>query len=205
MNIYGNIFFHCKKISSLIFLYGAFIGSSLLIITDEVGAVAQEKPADVVYKLYKDYAWQTVVQVDKESYRIFGKGIQYESRAVLEKYFDTELTALFLTDVKYTKLTGEYRNLSIDPIFAVQDIGVTDLKIHPYALGNVLVEFTYMPDASKISLIYKVKQYPKGWRITDIVYKSSNGSSLKKILLGSETALKMWNKNQVIKTKGSAS
>lgn len=197
-----NFVSNLKKIASLGFLFTTFICSILFISTDEAGAVEHEKPTDVVYRLYKDYAWQALIDLDEDSARIFGKYIRFESRAVLEKYFDTELAALFIADVNYTVLTGEMGGLNSDPIFNTQDHGVIDFKIHPFSSGNILVEYTYILDLSKISLIYKVKHYPQGWRITDIVYKSSNNKSLKKILQGSETALKIW---KMQKQKGSAS
>jgi len=138
---------------------------------------------DVVYRVYKDYAWEALGLDLNDSNALFGKDIANENKDVLQNYFTIELSTLLEKDANSKKrANGELGKLEFDPIFASQDPGAYNLKVHLLSSGNVQVLFTYPSDGTKIELEYKVSHEEKGWRISDIIYKSKGGFSLKKIL-----------------------
>jgi hypothetical protein len=200
MNSVNTFLSKSKSTANLISLYVIFLFGTFFVVTADVNASEQEKPTDVIYKLYKDFAWQAFMDQDENSSQILGKSIAYQSREILERYFDPALAALFIEDVKFSNLTGDEGSLSFDPIFASQDPDVTSLKVSPYSSGKILVQYVSPPGNSKKSLIYIVKKFSNGWRITDIVYDAElNNASLKKTLQQTETSLKIWKKQEELK------
>jgi hypothetical protein len=140
----------------------------------------QDTSTEVVYRLYKDFAWQAVLLSPNAPPKVFVP-IESQPRPVLERYFHAELSSLLISDNR-CRLAKGLCNLDFDPIFASQDPGAFDLNVQLLVSGNVAVQFTYPGNGQKIRLEYKVKPSAKGWRITDIIYTSNGGSSLKQIL-----------------------
>jgi hypothetical protein len=105
----------------------------------------------------------------------------FADKQTLSKYFDKELTALFIKDDECVKREQGVCNLDFDPIYDAQDFDkeTTNLQI-------VVVEG--QPDSFNVTftnlgartLVYKLTNTPGGWRISDIKY--SEGPSLKEIL-----------------------
>lgn len=106
--------------------------------------------------------------------------IDFTKRESLAKYFDGDLTDLFIKDFECQKREQGVCNLDFDPILEAQDFEETkNLKIvHVSGQPNVFnVTFTNLGTRT---LIYTLKKTPKGWRISDIKYPER--SSLKELL-----------------------
>ncbi|MBS1169982.1 MAG: hypothetical protein H6R01_900 [Burkholderiaceae bacterium] len=140
-------------------------------------ASRKETPVRVVSTLYEDFAWQAVFAIPAP-----GTTIADQSRAVLEKYFDSDLASLFVQDAQCRNRTNGVCKLDFDPIFASQDPSASDLTLTPSSVSKVAVEFAYSSNREKIRLLYTLKQTAQGWRITDIQYANMGNSSLRKIL-----------------------
>jgi hypothetical protein len=135
---------------------------------------AQARPgpsSDVVYRLYKDYAWEALFE---DSGKIAGKPLLLQPRQVLARYFDATLVRLLLKEQAcLARHVGEVCNLDFNPIFASQDPGATGLKIASSTQAQVEVQFTYPSDRSTVRLVYRMVQTRSGWRIQDIRYPAS--------------------------------
>jgi hypothetical protein len=112
------------------------------------------------------------------------RGIDFTKRESLARYFDGDLTDLFIKDFECRKKEqGGVCNLDFDPILDAQDFDekTKDLKIvNVSGQPNVFnVTFTNLGTRT---LIYNLKKTPKGWRISDIKYPE--GPSLKELLSG---------------------
>lgn len=138
------------------------------------------KPEDVVAWLYRDFAWEAVMDMHWE-----GASLIEQPREVLGRYFSAELVSLILKDRACTQKTHEICRLDFDPIFASQDPGAAELKISPADnSGIVHVQFLYPSNHEQVKLAFKVVKTASGWRINDIVYKDS--LSLLRLLSGSQ-------------------
>jgi Protein of unknown function (DUF3828) len=104
-----------------------------------------------------------------------------DNKEMLSKYFDKELTALFLKDDECTKREQGVCNLDFDPIYDAQDFDkeTKDLKIVSVSGQPNVFNVTFTNLGTR-TLIYNLKKTPKGWRISDIKY--SEGPSLEEIL-----------------------
>ncbi|HVR39766.1 MAG TPA: DUF3828 domain-containing protein [Thermoanaerobaculia bacterium] len=134
-------------------------------------------PIDTVAQLYRVSAWEAIfTEPDWTEQQLID-----QPAAVLQKYFDEQLSKLILRDRECVAKTQEICRLDFDPIWDSQDPGAEDLKVLPGPRPNtVKVEFLYPGDGEKIQLVYRMTKTPKGWRISDIEYKG--GLSLLKIL-----------------------
>jgi asparagine N-glycosylation enzyme membrane subunit Stt3 len=133
----------------------------------------------LVAQIYKDFAWQAI---SGES-ATFGPSLESQSKAVLEKYFDPTLTSLLLKDAKCRADTHEVCNLDSDIIFSSADPAAIDLRVQASGPAQVFVVFTYPSSQEKLRIEFKLARVAGNWKITDIVYASSGGPSLKEILL----------------------
>jgi hypothetical protein len=108
-------------------------------------------------------------------------GINFTNREALSKFFDSELTDLFIKDNECTIREQGTCNLNADPIYDAQDYDdeTTGLKISQVdgEVSQFAVTFT---NISTRTLIYKLKNTKEGWRISDIKYPE--GPSLKEQL-----------------------
>ena len=166
-----NNFFH-------IALYGFFVFPSLYINAETI----KTDPTNVVYKLYKDFAWEAVIAEPENARSVFGGSVAEQPKNILEKYFDSNLSILLFNDAECTNKGGEVCKLDFDPIFASQDTAAHSLTVRALGSNIVAVEFLYPSNNTKVRLEYKLTETAKGWRISDIVYKSKNNASLINIL-----------------------
>lgn len=104
----------------------------------------------------------------------------FGDKRTLSKYFDKELTALFIKDAECEKREQGVCNLDFDPIYDAQDFErTTDLQIAAVADQPDLFKVTFTNLGTR-TLVYRLTNTPSGWRISDIKY--SDGPSLKEIL-----------------------
>ena len=123
-------------------------------------------PKDVVVELYK-------VQHD-------AKRDPFTETKLLPRYFDAELTKLYLRDVREAK--GEVGRLEVDPLYYAQDFEITDFSIsEPKTSGKesvVTVTFKNMRKPHRIEFV--MSHTAGGWKISNIQYQ--DGNSLKEVL-----------------------
>lgn len=104
----------------------------------------------------------------------------FGDKRILSKYFDKELTALFIKDAECEKREQGVCNLDFDPIYDAQDFErTTNLQIAAVADQTDLFKVTFTNLGTR-TLVYRLTNTPTGWRISDIKY--SDGPSLKEIL-----------------------
>ncbi|MEX8502677.1 MAG: hypothetical protein AB3X41_06510 [Leptothrix ochracea] len=146
-------------------------------------AIAQDKdPASLVYRLYKDYAWEAIFYSSNDVKKHLGNRLVLQSKDELSKYFDDDLLLLLMGESDCVrKNVGELCRLEFNPIFSSQDPMVSDLTIKPVGLKKVEVTYKYPSNNQKITINYLMKQTKSGWLISDIEYVMYN-TSLKKIL-----------------------
>ncbi len=118
----------------------------------------------IVFKLYKDYAWEAVMAAGYD-------GLMQQPPQILKQYFDINLTALILRDRKCSD-KGEICRLDFVPVWASQDPAAVDLTVEKTKSKDIIkVKFRYPSNNEKIELKYRVTRTPKGWRISDIAGK----------------------------------
>jgi hypothetical protein len=104
----------------------------------------------------------------------------FGDKRTLSKYFDRELTALFIKDAECEKREQGVCNLDFDPIYDAQDFErTTNLQIAAVTDQADLFKVTFTNLGTR-TLVYRLTNTPSGWRISDIKY--SDGPSLKEIL-----------------------
>jgi hypothetical protein len=104
----------------------------------------------------------------------------FDNKRTLSKYFDKELTALFIKDYECQKREQSVCNLDFDPIYDAQDFEeTTNLQIAAVAGQPDSFNVTFTNLGTR-TLVYRLTNTPNGWRISDIKY--SEGSSLKELL-----------------------
>ena len=163
--------------------YIKYIFSLLLFLVISSSAIAKEGGAvSIVYKLYKDYAWEILLSdFPKNDRELSGKSFEWQPKNILTRYLDNELANLFIRDQNCIKKNpGELCKLEFSPIWNSQDPAAYDMKITDEGKGRVNVEYVYPSNQQKIKLSFYVRQTETGWRIFDICYE--DGSCLKKIL-----------------------
>jgi len=129
-----------------------------------------------VAKLYRDYAWEAVVEEPDFS----DLGLFEQPASVLARYFDKHLVDLILRDQRCREKTPTICRLDFQPIWNSQDPGATELKVLPTSDPTTIsVEFTYPSDNSHIKLTYHLSRTKSGWKIADI---RGAGWSLRSIL-----------------------
>jgi hypothetical protein len=126
---------------------------------------AESGPVQVVAQLYRDFAWEAVVHSPDWD----GRALLDQPRAVLERYFDSNLATLILRDRECVAQTGEICQLDFSPIWASQDPGASELNVAAGPSPDVVnVRFRYPGDGKKIELSYRMVKTRAGWRIADI-------------------------------------
>ena len=138
----------------------------------------------VVERLYKDYGWQAIVAPRADANSAFGKELNWQSKAVLETYFDPALAALIVQDANCKIKTHELCQLEFDPIFSSQDPSAADLRVKQLAPDRIAVEFRYPSNGEMIHLEYLLGTHAGQRRIVDVVYRNLGNASLKTILQG---------------------
>lgn len=101
---------------------------------------------------------------------------QTRSRARVDRFFVRELAELIWKDAKSSK--GEVGNIDFDPLYNAQDIKISGLKVgKPTISGtNAEVKVTFRNWDSDQTVVFKLKQSAKIWKIADIVYPSVDTS-----------------------------
>ena len=118
-------------------------------------------PEGIVFKLYRDYAWEAVIAAGYD-------GLMQQPPQILKQYFDDNLTALILRDRKCSE-KGEICRLGFVPMWDSQDPGASDLTVEKTEQEDAIkVKFRYPGNNKEIELKYRVTKTPKGWRISDI-------------------------------------
>lgn len=121
-------------------------------------------PEGIVFKLYRDYAWEAVIAAGYD-------GLMQQPPKILKQYFDENLTALILRDRKCSE-KGEICRLDFVPMWASQDPAAVDLTVEKTGKKDIIkVQFRYPSTNEKIELKYRVTKTPNGWRISDIAGK----------------------------------
>jgi len=104
----------------------------------------------------------------------------FGDKRTLSKYFDKELTTLFIKDDECAKREQGVCNLDFDPIYDAQDFEeTTNLQIAAVEGKPDLFKVTFTNLGTR-TLVYRLTNTPSGWRISDINYPE--GPSLKEIL-----------------------
>jgi len=131
----------------------------------------KSSPEDFIRSLYRFH------QPGRDTPDWFG------DKQTLSKYFDKELTALFIKDDECAKREQGVCNLDFDPIYDAQDFEkeTTNLQIAAVAGQPDLFNVTFTNLGTR-TLVYRLTNTPSGWRISDIKYPE--GPSLKEILSG---------------------
>jgi hypothetical protein len=124
-----------------------------------LAAADEPDPVQVVAQLYRDFAWEAVVDSpDWDDHRLLE-----QPRAVLERYFDPRLAALIVRDRECVARTQEICELDFSPIWASQDPGASEMKIVPGPSPDlVTVRFRYPGDGTRIELSYRMTKTREG-------------------------------------------
>jgi len=160
MTTLQNMTFRHALFISLIFTTAACFGAE----------TQKSSPEDFIRSLYRFH------QPGKETPDWFG------DKRTLSKYFDKELTALFLKNAECEKREQGVCNLDFDPIYDAQDFDkeTTNLHIAAVAAGQSDLFNVTFTNLGTRTLVYRLTKTPSGWRISDIKYPE--GPSLKEIL-----------------------
>lgn len=152
-----------------------FIAVLLLILSSGCSQSATHGPADspenFISSLYKYH----LSQYDNKYW--------FDNKEKLSKYFDSNLTALFLRDDECKNKTQGICNLDFDPIIDAQDldnkypVSIEVKRLNYNSQTRCKVIFT---NITKRTIFYVLRRTKLGWRVSDITY--SNRQSLKKLL-----------------------
>jgi len=159
MSTLRNMTFRHALVISLIFIGAACFGAD----------ANKSSPEDFIRSLYRFH------QPGKDTPDWFG------DKRTLSKYFDKELTALFIKDAECQKREQGVCNLDFDPIYDAQDFEkeTTNVQIAAVAGQPDLFKVTFTNLETRM-LVYRLTNTPGGWRISDIKYPEE--PSLKEIL-----------------------
>jgi hypothetical protein len=120
---------------------------------------------NVVRSLYAEFADEAVLENPETQ-----KPLLDQSRAVLLRYFTSELSAHILRDRECAARTQEICNLDFSPIWDSQDpTGATVTMTGESALGKVHATVSY-PNGEKRELVFRLTKTNVGWKIADIIY-----------------------------------
>ncbi|MCA2988919.1 MAG: hypothetical protein INH02_16020 [Gemmatimonas sp.] len=140
---------------------------------------AVSSPATVVAQLYRDYAWEIVLE-DAHGWST----LLDEPRDVLTKYFDDPLVDLLEQDRRCRERTRAICTLDGSPIWYSNDPDARRLTIAGGADSTeIAVSFTRSqppPDGEIIKLTYRMARTPRGWRVHDVRFPE--GGSLVALL-----------------------
>jgi hypothetical protein len=105
----------------------------------------------------------------------------FDNKQTLSKYFDKELTDLFIKDDECAKREEGVCNLDFDPIYDAQDFDKETTNLQIAAVTGEADSFNVtFTNLGTRTLVYKLTNTESGWRISDIKYPE--GPSLKEIL-----------------------
>jgi len=138
----------------------------LLGLLPTVGIAAPSNELDPVVRLYRDFAWEAVIDTPAA-----GPALLSESDAVWSRYFSPRLIKLLRKDRQCVSRTRGVCKLDFSPIWASQDPGAARLKVVPGdAPATVNVFFDYPANRVRIGMKFFLKQSGARWFIDDIQY-----------------------------------
>ena len=139
--------------------------SFLLTLTAATTFAGEPSPKDVVAQLYQAHR---------------SKHDPFQETRSLSRYFDPELTKLYLRDVREAK--GEVGRLEVDPLYYAQDFEIKDFSIsEPKTVGKETIVTASFKNIGKPKRVEFVMNRTGGeWKIADIRY--DDGNSLKEML-----------------------
>jgi len=132
-----------------------------------VAAAAPQSAEAFLKDIYSHYG-----DVDKKS----GAGVLIDTKKQLRRYFTDDLVAMIDADERVAEKRGDVPSLDGDPFIDAQDWKITDLVVHmdsdtaTRAKATVTFRNFKEPDTVRLDLA----QTPKGWRISDIFWKSGS-------------------------------
>lgn len=133
-------------------------------------ATAVDPGEEIIRKLYHDHQP--------------AKGISVlNTRETLSRYFDKEITDLFIKDQDCSATSGEVCSMDYDPVYNAQEFTESDIKLKIKKQTTTKTEQIYevsFDNYGPVKLMYHVHKVDDGWRISDIV--DSEGHSLKQSL-----------------------
>lgn len=133
--------------------------------------------ADVVIRLYKDFAWQAMTGQPE----LFGKNLAHQDKSTLSRYFSPVLVDLLMKDATCQRKYQGICNLDFDLLFDSQDPRVIDLDVDAGVPGKISIVFKDPVDDKRTQIDFEVARFSGTWKIVDIVYRN-NGTSLKTLL-----------------------
>jgi hypothetical protein len=113
---------------------------------------------------------------------LFGEDLAHQSKAVLETYFAPTLAGLLVKDAACQMRVQGICNLDFDPLFDSQDPRVTDLEVARASPGTVSVVYKDAVDGKTTRIDFEVARVAGKWKITDVVYRRPENTSLKQVL-----------------------
>jgi hypothetical protein len=142
---------------------------SLFALASNVGSATENNGVradiNIVRSLYDEFAGEAVLEDPQTQ-----KPLLDQSRAVLLRYFTSELSVLILRDRECAARTRDICNLDFLPIWDSQDpTGATVKMAGESALGKVRATVRY-PNGEKRELVFRLTKTSVGWRIVDIIY-----------------------------------
>lgn len=105
-----------------------------------------------------------------------GKGIFLDKPSDIRRYFADDLAQLMIADDAVAEKHGDVPQLDGDPFVDAQDWDIKDIAIHidSETADRAKATVTFLnfkkPDTVHLDLV----QTPKGWRISDIVWKEGS-------------------------------
>jgi len=156
-------------LQNMTFRHALFISFVFTSVVCFGGETKKSSPEDFIRSLYRFH------QPGKDTPDWFA------NKRTLSKYFDKELTNLFIKDDECKKREQGVCNLDFDPIYDGQDFEkeTTNLQIAAVAGQPDLFSVTFTNLGTR-TLVYRLTNTSAGWRISDIKYPE--GLSLKEIL-----------------------
>lgn len=134
------------------------------------------EPVDTVYRLYKAFSWEAVIEEPNASTQFSD-----QPGPVLRKFLTPELARLIQQDRQCAARTHEICLMDFMPLWGSQDPAATELKIaNGSRRGEVVVSYIYPSNQEKVTLRYLLVRHGNDWRVADIFY--GEGASLKALL-----------------------
>lgn len=138
----------------------------LLGLLPTVAFAAPPNELDPVVRLYRDFAWEAVIDTPTA-----GSGLLSQSDAVWSRYFSPRLVKLLRNDRQCVSRTRAICKLDFSPIWASQDPGAARLKVVPGDTPQTVnVSFDYPGNRERIGMKFFLQKSGARWLIDDIQY-----------------------------------
>lgn len=139
-------------------------------------AVAGESAVDTVRRLYRDFAWEAVLETSA------GRSFVDQPQQRLRSYLSAGLSAALRAERACVARRGEICALDFAPLWGSQDPVAIDLRISAVAgaPSRVLVSFNAVNESHRRELVLHLRRESVGWRVDDIEYPG--GQRLRQLL-----------------------